>query len=517
MQLRQNAAQGARERPAAAGPRGAPGPARRPRVISARAASSETAQRDAAFTGSDGDARCPFLAALPPPPSVKLPFWRRIDQLRDARRFQDDAFASAGGASVVEIPSALGMPPQVMPGTADMVKAVLTKEGELAKTTKIMAAGDLIGEEGILFAPPEEHRHLRGLLTPPLTNEAVHRLAPVVVDIVARTFDGWAAAGGPVKAYDGIKRLTFEVMMAIMLGKNKEPAEMDRMHRLYADFSGGFGAWPFLDLPFTRYGRAMNARRTLLQYFTDEVVADRARVDRGEDVAGLHGALLKAVDLRGERLTDDFLAANLLGLLFAGHDTTSTTITNLVFSLHQHPQVVARLRAEQAELVAQHGPGITAKHLRGMKYGEAVVREQMRYQPIASGGVREAINDFEMGGYKVTKGTTLYLPLARISALDPRWADEAGELAPGAFNPDRWLMPTAGAGPANDHQMPFGFGPRYCLGAPLAFVESKAFLALLAQSYSFTLTEPDTTEWTQQVGLIPTNGLPMVVKPLAAA
>jgi cytochrome P450 len=125
---------------------------------------------------------------------------------------------------------------------------------------------------------------------------------------------------------------------------------------------------------------------------------------------------------------------------------------------------------------------------------------------------RRAAKDFELGGHAVPAGTAISIPLAYVSAHDPRWAGATGDLAPEVFNPDRMLRPE---GRAPGDQMPFGYGSRYCLGAYLAQAEMKAFLALYAQRYSATC-DP-TTEWHYTIGRTPKNGLPTLMRELPPA
>jgi cytochrome P450 len=116
---------------------------------------------------------------------------------------------------------------------------------------------------------------------------------------------------------------------------------------------------------------------------------------------------------------------------------------------------------------------------------------------------RRAAKDFEMGGHVVKEGSVIAIPMAHVARHDPRWAGATGDLAPERFNPERMLQ-RDGRTPGD--QMPFGYGPRYCLGAYLAQAEMKAFLALYARRYSATC-DP-TTEWHYTVGRTPKNGLP---------
>ncbi|KIY95292.1 cytochrome P450, CYP85 clan [Monoraphidium neglectum] len=118
----------------------------------------------------------------------------------------------------------------------------------------------------------------------------------------------------------------------------------------------------------------IQARRELLAIFLADTTAARARLADGKEVPGQLGTLVAATDADGRPLPDNVVAENLLGFMFAGHDTTSTSLTQLLAVLQEHPAVVDKLRAEQAALVAKHGPGVSGAMLREMVYADAVVK-----------------------------------------------------------------------------------------------------------------------------------------------
>ncbi|KAI8462804.1 MAG: cytochrome P450 [Monoraphidium minutum] len=245
----------------------------------------------------------------------------------------------------------------------------------------------------------------------------------------------------------------------------------------------------------------------------EEVVAARAALGAGRPVDGEIALLAAAKDEQGEGLSENIITTSIMLLLFAGHDTTTTAICDLLCLLHSEPRAFARLREEQSEVVAAHGPQITPDALRGMRYAEAAVREGLRMRPVAVDIARVAAADLEICGRQVAAGTQILLPMARLAGQDPLWSDATGDLAPGRFNPDRFLdHPEAAKSP---WQMPFGHGPRFCLGYHLGMLELKTFLALLARGYDFTVDGD--TEFEQTIGRRPKNGLPMVLTPRGGA
>ncbi|KAF6256199.1 cytochrome P450 [Scenedesmus sp. NREL 46B-D3] len=239
----------------------------------------------------------------------------------------------------------------------------------------------------------------------------------------------------------------------------------------------------------------------------------REQLAAGQSVPGILGSLVSAVDEHGNRLTDEQLGDNLLLIMLAGHDTSSTTLTNVMANLQSHPHVVERLREEQRRVVARHGQRISGPILKEMTYADAVIRETLRLNNVVAGLMRQAAKDFEMGGYRWGEGVGARghraVPAPDHLALnDPRWLQQQPE----AFVPERMMTPE---GMKQGGQMPFGHGPRFCAGYAVAMAEMKVYLALLARGYDF---DCDTnTQWKQEIGRVPANGLPAIFSRRPAA
>eukprot|EP00877_Chromochloris_zofingiensis_P005472 jgi/Chrzof1/14926/Cz09g21020.t1 len=188
----------------------------------------------------------------------------------------------------------------------------------------------------------------------------------------------------------------------------------------------------------------MRAREQLLQFFQEEVDHAREAINAGGAAAaeGILGNLILAVDEDANRLLDDEICENLLLLLFAGHDTSSVTLTQALANIQEHPEVMEKLRSEQQAVVAKHGDKFTAHTLKAMVYAEAVIKETLRHRTIVFSVNRRAIREFNLGGYRVPAGSVLFVPLKYLSERDPRWADQSdASMAAVAFNPDRLMTP----------------------------------------------------------------------------
>ncbi|KAF6255323.1 cytochrome P450 [Scenedesmus sp. NREL 46B-D3] len=387
---------------------------------------------------------------------------------------------------MVMAPSMLGGPSQLVVGNGDHAKAVMAGRGDAGLTYSNNSISPqitaLFGEHAlVMIKDAARHKYLRTLITPAYTPESIAGLVPRMEAVVAKHLGRWAGVqGGEVKAHEELKLFTFEFIVAVVLGHDYEDAQVMHMMRLYQALVSGILGWPYMELPFTPYGRAMAARRQLVAMFQEAVNGARVHLARGEALAGVVGSLVTAEDEEGNRLTDVEITDNLLLVLLAGFDTSSTTLTAVLANLQQHPAAADKLRGEQQAVLAKHGPGLSAAVLRDMPYAEAVVRETLRLSNVA-----------------------MAIPFIQLAKNDPRWLDDEPE----QFRPERMLTPE---GLKPGWLMPFGHAPRYCVGATLALSEMKVFLALLLRGYEFEC-DADTRWSPGALGKVPRNGLPMKI------
>ncbi|WIA16755.1 hypothetical protein OEZ85_013407 [Tetradesmus obliquus] len=464
------------------------------------------------------ESRCPFLAALRTPPMVNMPWLQRVKyQVFAPAQYQAQVLRDRGEHTIVQGRRQPGFNSFFMPATGELAKAVFAEEPGgtitqgLAEKGGFRAFGTLLGEDSLLVVKdPARHAYLRALLQPAFGPDAIASYLPDIEALVSRHLASWQASGqAGVKAYGALKMLTFDFILQIVMGRSIPEQQLQHLGGLFSSLTAGLVAWPYIDIPFTPWHKALAAREELCGFFLAGCAQAREALAAGQAVPGILGRLVAAVDEQGNRLTDQEITHNLLLVLLAGHDTSSTTLTRALANLQDHPRVLQRLRQEQQQVVARHGGRISSDALKDMRYADAVVRETLRRDPVVGAVIRVATRDFELGGYGVPAGTNVLLPLRTLAETDPRWLHSPGDMAPAAFNPDRMMTPE-GAKPGQ--LMPFGGGARYCLGAALAMAEMKTFLALLARQYAF---QADTaTEWKPALGYYPANGLPLVLSQL---
>jgi cytochrome P450 len=200
----------------------------------------------------------------------------------------------------------------------------------------------------------------------------------------------------------------------------------------------------------------------------------KERQAHGGDRGDLLSMLMMARDDDGKPMTDQQLRDEVITLLLAGHETTALALSWTWYLISQHPKVDATLAAELRKVLGGRLP--TVGDLPHLRYTEHVVTEAMRLYPPAWGFGREARAACEIGGYAIPAGTTVIIS-PWVSHRDPRYFDK-----PTAFRPERWSGDFAATLPRFAY-IPFGGGPRICIGNRFAMMEAVLVLATVAQRF----------------------------------
>ena len=230
----------------------------------------------------------------------------------------------------------------------------------------------------------------------------------------------------------------------------------------------------------------------------------RRRVSEPKD--DLLGRLLAATDPETEQpMADEQLIDNLLTFLLAGHETTAKALTWSLYLLARAPDVQGTLRAEVLAVCGTADVG--ASQIDGLVYTRMVLKEAMRLYPPVAIMSRLAGRDLQLGGQALPKGTSVLLPIYAIHRHTKLWVD------PGKFDPERFT-PEAEAGHQRTQYMPFGFGPRTCIGNSFAMIEATALLATFVRAARFDWDGHCLPEPVNRVTLRPKGGMPLRVTAL---
>ena len=232
-----------------------------------------------------------------------------------------------------------------------------------------------------------------------------------------------------------------------------------------------------------------------------DMLAERRKEDnKEEDLLAM--LLATRYEDTGEGMTDEQLHNEISAMLFAGHETTSNALTWTFYLLAQHPQVEAQLHAELDAVLAGRTP--TIMDLPNLPYTHSVLEESMRlYPPAWTLMGRTALEEDEIGGYRIPSGSSLMI-FPYVTHRDPRFWQRPDEFYPDHFAPEQVQERPRFA------YMPFGGGPRQCIGHDFAMTEAQIVLATVAQRFKLRLAPGFQVEPKVEFTLKPRDGLKMM-------
>lgn len=232
----------------------------------------------------------------------------------------------------------------------------------------------------------------------------------------------------------------------------------------------------------------------------EEIIAEHRR--HGEDTGDLLSMLLAARDEDGNPMSEQQLRDEVITLFVAGHETTANALAWSFYLVAQHPAVEAKLLAELAPL---QGNPPSLRDLAQLPYSEQVVKEAMRLYPPAGGITRQPIHDIQLGGYPIAQGDTITIS-TYVMHHDPQLYPN-----PEHFDPDRFTPENEAKLPRYAY-LPFGGGPRICIGNSFAMMEARLILLTILQKFSLRLAPGQNVRAEQLFTLRPKGGLKMRVE-----
>ena len=360
---------------------------------------------------------------------------------------------------------------------------------------------------GLLTSEGEFWLRQRRIAQPAFHRQRVAALAGVMAESAREIADRWdvlAYEGRPVDIADEMMRLTRTVALRALLGADLGPFS-DRIDAAWAVINKRIGGnlWSlgFDRLPTPGY-RRFQAARSILQRAVDHVISERRRnpIERDD----LLSMLMSARDEEtGAVMTDEQLRVEVTTFLLAGQETSSLALTWTWYLLSRHQDVRRRLEEEIDSLLVGRAPEYP--DLASLPYTRMVVDESMRLYPPAWGFSRQAIADDEVGGYRLPAGW-LALIIPYVLHRHPAYWDD-----PERFDPERFLPDRSAARPKFVY-LPFGAGPRQCIGNQFALLELHLTLATLAQRYRLQLVRGYAPKPWPLITLHPHAGMPMVIE-----
>ena len=455
----------------------------------------------------------------------------------------------------------------------DIEAVLLTDPANVHKSRDYRALSKILGH-GLLTSEGEEWRAQRKMLQPAFRRENILSYAPVMSECAVRMMSRWCD-GETRDLHQEMMALTLDIVARALFGADvssstaRVGSALETAMKQFTRIAG----WAFLlpdgfPVPGTR---RMRRARLELDKIIYGIIRER-RAHEEKSGAGnsrdLLGALLQIRDDAGRSLSDLQLRDQLMTLFLAGHETTAIALSWTWYLLATNPEAERKLHAELDEVLRGRAP--VAEDLPQLPYTEMVIKESMRLYPPAWGIGRQSRTEFHVGGYTLPARTNIFL-IPWVTHRDARFFPEPEKFIPERWREDKSSASTANgdasvaadssdrpappshsdaprlgcqgerdtgprdkpggdcssiANPKNasapNHSaqnqkrprfayFPFGGGPRVCIGAGLAMMESTLMLATIAQRFRFELVPDHPIKLFPSVTLRPKYGIRAVV------
>lgn len=354
---------------------------------------------------------------------------------------------------------------------------------------------------GVLVIDGLFHDQVRGYMDPILQRRHVLQHIPAFWRYTNDVIGSWQ--DGEVR--DMLVEMR-RIALLILMGTLFEVEFMPDMERMWQPIMHLLeyispGLWIFwADMPRPKYRHAIEAM--------DEYLYGLIR-RRREELAR-SGAEPSPGDLLGQLIAhsgydDDLIRDQLLTMLIAGHDTSTAQLAWSLYLLGTHPEAMAAMRAEVDAVLSSRDRPPTVEELNRLEYTDQVIKETLRLYPPIHVGNRRAAEDVEVQGYHVPAGTRVMYSIYLTHRDKNHWEN------PAEFCPARFDRQAERSRPSFAY-VPFGGGPRNCIGAAFAQVEGKVVLARLLQTFDFELLNADEIKPYMGATLEPRPGVKMRVR-----
>ncbi|MDP6447817.1 MAG: cytochrome P450 [Pirellulaceae bacterium] len=396
-----------------------------------------------------------------------------------------------------------------------LVKRVLLRTGhEFDKKTIIYNRFRNVFGGGLVVADGDQWKRRRNLLQQVFGPTTVKQFFSVMVDAAAGLADAWETGRRDRSVFDisrDMNRVTLEV------------AGRALFHDAFGDVSEQISRWTHTinrysakpPLPIVRsfwfpshvnYG----VKRVLREFdsFLQSMIDDRRGV--GERAAGPDDDLLSILlrtkhEETGQSLSDREIKEEVLGLIIGGHETSSAALTWAWYELHRNPLAQQRL-CEEINAVVGDDP-LTLDHIPQLNYARMVIDETIRLHPPFWFENRNVAEDVELGGALLKKGSLVAFSRYSLHRHRDFWAE------PHRFDPDRFEPGSEENSHSSHAFIPFGGGPRVCIGVHFATLELVVMLCSLVRRYRVVVDESDRHQMAANLTMTPAFGLQVRLEP----
>jgi cytochrome P450 len=384
------------------------------------------------------------------------------------------------------------------------IETVLTtnaKSFRKARSLRSPFSARLVGN-GLVTSEGDFWRRQRRLAQPAFHRQRISSYGEVMVDYTERAMSKWRP-GEVLDISREMTRLTLEIVVKTLFNADVSN-DADHVGAVLSEVVKPFASqatvkW-ILDnrLPTPGHRRYFKAVSEI-DRIVFRIISERRATK--SDEGDLLSMLLQAQDDDGSQMTDSQLRDEVMTLFVAGHETTALAVSWSWYLLATHPEAERKFHNEIDELLQGRLP--TVADMPKLTYTEMIAKEAMRLYPPAYAVGREALEEVEIGGFRVPKGSQVFA-FQWVTHRDGRYFDN-----PDSFDPERWTADRTERLPKYAY-FPFGGGPRQCIGNYFAMMEIVLVLAAIGQRFKFSLVPDHKVELLPVLSLRPKNGIKVI-------
>ena len=392
-----------------------------------------------------------------------------------------------------------GRNPLVVVSDKDTAQHILIQRPHgFRRTRRLQSVAREMGLQGVFASEGEDWRRQRRLVTAALGRAKLTGFFPKLATTAGRLQRRWERAADSGAAVDLCRDLMFftvdvTTQLAFRVDANTLETDGPTIQRhldkvfpaLHRRVNAPFRYWRLFPLPSDRALR--HALAAVESEVEDMIRSARERMGAAPDSEpeDFLEAMLAAARDEGSGVSDAEIFANAGTLLLAGEDTTANTIAWAIHYFTREPEMFDRARAEVDALIHPAAALQSVEQASRLPFLDAFCNEVMRLKPVAPLHTVEPLDDIELLGCRIPKGTTIMMLMRHIALQDANFGDAH------RFDPERWLATREGCAHDRRAFTPFGGGPRICPGRSLAQLEIRAVLAMLCRNFDLETVETD--------------------------
>jgi len=385
----------------------------------------------------------------------------------------------------------------------DIETVLVTNAANFTKSADYRALARVLGR-GLLTSEGDFWKRQRSLIQPAFHRQNILGYAAVMTQAAGRMLDSWQEKHER-NIHEDLMRVTLEVVAQCLFGAEVTAvAEQvgEAMEVVTERFmvNASLAMLFRFEIPVFLTPREWRAIRKL-----NEIIGSiiRKRRSSGQPREDLLDMLLQVRDADGNPMSDAQLRDEVMTLFLAGHETTAIALSWACYLVAQNPEVEAKLAEELQAVLGGRVPA--PEDLPRLRYTEMVIKEAMRLYPAVWGIGRRAIEECELGGYRVPAGSNVFI-LQWRTQRDARFFPD-----PDRFDPERWREDPIRSGKIPRFAyFPFGAGPRVCVGASFAMMEVILLLATIQQRFHLEIVPGHPIEIFASVTLRPKYGIRVI-------